>query len=58
MTNEKRKYYDGIYLWARLKMSEDEYNDWIYTVSWPCSAEKPDGIFDDMKEYKEYFEIE
>ena len=47
MTNEKRKYYDGIYLWARLKMSEDEYNDWIYTVSWPCSAEKPDGIFDD-----------
>ena len=58
MTDEKRKYYDGIYLWASLKISQDEYNDWIYRVSWPCCAEKPDGIFNDMEEYREYFEIE
>jgi len=55
MTNDKREFYDKQYMWARLSMSQDEYEDWCNKVSWPCCAEKPDGIFDSTKEYREYF---
>jgi hypothetical protein len=58
MTNDKREFYDKQYMWARLSMSQDEYEDWYHKVSWPCCAEKPDGIFDSTKECREYFYYE
>ena len=58
MTDDKRDFYDKQYLWARLSMSQDEYEDWSYKVSCPCSLDHPDGIFDSTKEYREYFYFE
>jgi len=58
MTDDKREFYDKQYMWARLSMSQDEYENWCYEVSWPCSAAKPDGLFDDTQEYREYFYFE
>lgn len=58
MTDDKRQFYDKIFMWSRLSMTQDEYDDWFYKVSWPCSPEHPDGMFDNIKEFKEYFKIE
>ena len=58
MTEEKRKFYDQQYVWARLSMSEDEFNEWSYKVSWPTSPSHPDGLFDSLKEYREYFHFD
>jgi hypothetical protein len=55
MTDDKREFYDKQYMWARLSMSQDDFEAWSYEVSWPCCAEKPDGIFDSVKEYREFF---
>lgn len=58
MTDDKREFYDKLYMWARLSMSQLEFDDWYYKVSRPCSLDHPDGLFDSVKEYREYFYFE
>lgn len=58
MTNDKREFYDKQYMWARLSMSKEDYDEWCYKVSWPSSLNHPDGIFDSVQEYREYFYFE
>jgi hypothetical protein len=58
MTDDKREFYNKKCVWARLSMSEKEYEEWWDKVSWPCSLDHPDGIFDSVKEYREYFYLE
>ena len=55
MTNEKREFYDKLYVFALLSMSNAEYDDWYDRVSWPSSESHPEGLFDSVKEYREYF---
>lgn len=56
MTSDKREFYDKQYMWARLSMSDIDYSDWCHKVSWPCSSNHPDGLFDSVEEMEEYFE--
>lgn len=56
MTKSEREYYDKIYMWARLSMSQEEYEYWYNEVSWPASDEHPEGLFYSTKEMKEYYE--
>ena len=58
MTEEDRKYYDEIIMWARLSMSDEEYQEWYSIQCKPSSMVHPDGIFSSVKEYKEYFNLE
>lgn len=58
MTNDKREFYDKLYMWALLSMTPEEYDNWYHQVSWPSSLDHPEGLFDSVKEYREYFHFD
>jgi len=58
MTEEKRKFYDTQFMMARLSMSQNEYDDWVAKSRGPSSTSWPDGIFESVQEYKDYFNYE
>jgi hypothetical protein len=58
MTNEDRQHYDTQFQIARSSMTKDEYDDWIYRCRWPASTQQPDGIFNSIDDFLEYFNID
>ena len=52
MTPERRQYYDGLILFARL--TEKDFEEWYWRNYKVSSSVYPDGMFESDEEMKDY----
>ena len=58
MTTEERKEIDGQVIWARLKLSIEEFEEWKSIHLKPSCDEFPDGLFYSPNDWADYFNVE
>ena len=58
MTEIDRKEIEAQIIWARLKLSTEEFESWRYQKLKPSSDEFPEGLFYSRSDWYNYFGIE